>query len=202
MSTGQTRHSNWYNKHMRKLIVQQWATVDNIIAEEDGGLSFVNAQPFTESNEDVKASAMEFINTVDTMIIGANTYAMSRDYWPIAEDQGEYGEKLNRLTKYVASAKLNDAPWGSFPAATVTSDPIATIQELKQQNGKDIWLWGSLSLMTSMFDADLVDEVQLRVCPTSRGKGVYMFKDQRDMDLIEAKSFKNGVVLLRYNIKK
>jgi dihydrofolate reductase len=188
---------------MRKFIVQQWVTVDNIAAEEDGGMSFVAAQPFAVStDEDFKASAMEFIDTVDTMILGANTYAMSKDYWPTAKDQGAYGEKLNRLTKFVASTKLPDAPWGTFPAATITHDPVATMRELKQQRGKDIWLWGSLTLMQSMFDADVVDEVQLRVCPTTRGQGTYMFKDRRDMHLIEAKSFENGIVLLRYDIKK
>ena len=56
--------------------------------------------------------------------------------------------------------------------------------------------------MESMLDADVVDEVQLRVCPTTRGKGTYMFNDSRDMRIIEAKSFKNGIVLLRYDIKK
>ena len=56
--------------------------------------------------------------------------------------------------------------------------------------------------MQSMFDANVVDEVQLRICPTTRGKETYMFKDRRDMQFIEAKSFENGVVLLRYDIKK
>jgi hypothetical protein len=73
---------------------------------------------------------MGLIDSVDTMILGANTYAQSKGYWPYADDQGEYGEKLNNLT-FVASSKLDDAPWGDFPAATVTRDPAATIRELK-----------------------------------------------------------------------
>jgi hypothetical protein len=55
------------------------------------------------------------IDSVDTMILGANTYAQAKDYWPYAGDQGEYGEKLNNLTKFVASSKLDAAPWGDFP---------------------------------------------------------------------------------------
>ena len=158
-------------------------------------------QPFAvSSDEDFKASAMEFIDSVDTMIIGANTYAMARDYWPTASDQGAYGEKLNRLTKVVASTTLPDAPWGTFPAATITQDAVSTVQELKRRSGKDIWLWGSLMVMRSMFAADLVDEVQLRVCPTSRGKGSTVFDDRRDMRLVEATPFANGIVLLRYAV--
>ena len=188
---------------MRKLIVQQWSTVDNIIAEADGGLSFVTAQAYNDTtDEGIKASVMEFIDSVDTMIIGANTYAMSKDYWPFAKDQGEYGEKFNSLAKFVASTKLKDAPWGSFSPATVTADPVATVQQLKQQAGKDIMLWGSLTLMKAMFQADLVDEVQLRVSQASRGKGTRLFTDARDLRLLEARPFGNGVVLLRYDLQR
>jgi len=161
---------------MRKLIVQQWVTVDNIAAEEDGGLSFVSGEPFSEKTDPAfKASVMGFIDSVDTMILGANTYAQSKDYWPYADEQGEYGEKLNNLTKFVVSSKLDDAPWGDFPAATVTRDPAATIRELKEQSGKDIWLWGSVKLMQSLLDAGAVDEVRMLVCPASRGKGTHVF---------------------------
>lgn len=188
---------------MRKFIVQQWVTLDNIAAEEDGGLSFVTVAPFASpGDEDLGAVALEFIDTVDTMILGANTYAMGKDYWPTADDQGEFGKKLNNLTKFVASSSLKDAPWGKFPAATVTADPVATVRELKEQDGKDIWLWGSLKLMQSMFEAGVVDEVHLRVCPTTRDKGVRMFEDRYDMRLIKTESFENGVVMLRYEMKK
>jgi dihydrofolate reductase len=186
---------------MRKLVVQQWVTVDNIAAEEDGGLSFVSGEPFSDaSNPAFKAELMGFIDSVDTMILGANTYAMSKGYWPYADDQGEYGEKLNNLTKFVASSTLDDAPWGDFPAATVTRDPVATIQELKEQHGKDIWLWGSLELMQSMLGAGVVDEVRMLVCPVSRGKGRRVFEDRQALKLAEATSFDNGLALLRYEI--
>jgi dihydrofolate reductase len=188
---------------MRKLIVQQWVTVDTIAAEEDGGLGFVSVEPFSEKSDPAfKASVMGFIDSVDTMILGANTYAQTKDYWPHADDQGEYGEKLNNLTKFVASSKLEDAPWGDFPAATVTRDPAATIKELKEQGGKDIWLWGSLSLMHSLLADGLVDEVRMLVCPVSRGKGTRIFEDRQDLKPLEATLFGNGLTLLRHEIKR
>ncbi|MEU7141492.1 dihydrofolate reductase family protein [Nocardia sp. NPDC046473] len=187
---------------MRKLVVQQWVTVDNIAAEENGGLSFVSGESFSETTDPAfKTSVMGLIDSVDTMILGANTYAQSTG-WAYAEDQGEYGEKLNNLTKFVASSKLADAPWGDFPAATVTRDPAATIRKLKAQSGKDIWLWGSLTLMRFLLDADLIDEVRMLISPAARGKGTRLFEDRRDLELIEAAGFENGVVLLRYEIKK
>jgi dihydrofolate reductase len=188
---------------MRELIVQQWVTVDNIAAEEDGGLSFVTAEPFSDkTNPAYKAAVMGFIDSVDTMILGANTYAQSKDYWPNADEQGEYGQKLNNLTKFVASSKLDDAPWGDFPAATVTRDPAATIRQLKEQAGKNLWLWGSLRLMHSLLAAGLIDEVRMLLCPATRGNGTRIFTDQHDLELIEATAFDNGIALLRYEIKK
>ncbi|MFD6066323.1 dihydrofolate reductase family protein [Amycolatopsis lurida] len=187
---------------MRKLIVQQWVTVDTIAAEEDGGLSFVPGEPFSEKTEPAfKASVMGLVDSVDTMILGAKTYAMTKDYWPHAEEQGEYGEKLNNLTKFVASSKLEDAPWGGFPAATVTRDPAATVRELKEQSGKNLWLWGSLTLMRSLLDAGLVDEVRMMVCPVALGKGTRVFEDRRNLKPIEATAFENGVVILRYAVE-
>jgi dihydrofolate reductase len=191
------------DRSMRKLVVQQWVTVDNIAAEEDGGLSFVSGEPFSEKTDPAfKASMLGFKDTVDTMILGANTYAQSKDYWPHAEEQGEYGEWLNQLTKFVASSKLEDAPWGDFPAATVTRDPVATIRELKEQSGKDLWLWGSLALMRSLLGAGVIDEVRMLVCPVARGKGRRVFEDRQDLKLVEATAFGNGLALMRYEIER
>lgn len=188
---------------MRKLVVQQWVTVDNVAAEEDGGLGFVSGEPFSEAtNPAFKERVMGLVDSVDTLILGATTYGQVKDYWPYAEEQGEYGEKLNGLTKFVASSRLDDAPWGDFPAATVTRDPVATVRELKEQSGKDIWLWGSLTLMRSLMDADVVDEVRLLVCPVTRGRGTRVFENRQNLNLVEATAFDNGVALLRYELKK
>ena len=189
------------SKTKRRLVVQQWVTVDNIAAEEDGGLSFVSAEPFSETDTSpFKQEMMSFIDSVDTMILGANTYAQSKDYWPTADDQGEYGHKLNSLTKYVASATLQEAPWGGFAAATITPDPIATIQELKEQDGKDLWLWGSLTLMQALLEVGAVDEIRMLVCPTARGVGTRIFRSREDLRLVEATAFDHGLVLLRYEV--
>jgi dihydrofolate reductase len=77
----------------------------------------------------------------------------------------------------------------------------ATIRELKEQSGKDIWLWGSLKLMHSLLDAGVLDEVRMLVCPVSCGKGRCLFEDRQDLKLVEAAPFENGVVLLRYEIQ-
>ena len=84
----------------------------------------------------------------------------------------------------------------------MTRDPVATIRELKEQSGKDLWLWGSLTLMHSLLDAGVVDEVRMLVCPASRGKGTRVFEGGQDLELVEATAFGNGVALLRYGIRR
>ena len=56
--------------------------------------------------------------------------------------------------------------------------------------------------MHFLMDAGVVDEVRMLVCPASRGKGRRVFEDRQDLKLLEATPFENGVVLLRYEIKK
>jgi hypothetical protein len=56
--------------------------------------------------------------------------------------------------------------------------------------------------MHSMLDDGVVDEIRMLVCPATRGKGSRIFEDSRDLKLVEATGFENGVALLRYEIKK
>ena len=105
---------------MRKLIVQQWVTVDNIAAEEDGGLSFASGEPFSETtNPAFEASVMGLVDSVDTLIPGANTYARAKDYRPYADEQGEYGEK--RKVRTLEEPDVGDA-------ARVGASPTSALQ--------------------------------------------------------------------------
>ena len=84
----------------------------------------------------------------------------------------------------------------------MTRDPVATIAGTQGAGGKDIWLWGSLTLMRSLLDAGVVDEVRMLVCPATRGAGRRVFDDPQDLELVGATGFGNGLALLRYAIKK
>lgn len=187
---------------MRKLIVQQWVTLDGVVAEEDGGLGFVNVRPFAETSDPAYAEALlGLIEPVDTLILGARTYAQSTG-WATAEGQGEYGDRLNRMAKVVASTTLTEAPWGDFPAATITADPVATVRQLKRQPGRDLWLFGSLTLMRTLLEAGEVDQFQLLVCPVGWGSGTRLFEDRRELELLDTAGFSTGVVIQKYAVVK
>lgn len=187
---------------MRKLIVQQFTSIDGQAADSEGTTNFVSDYA-TKHDRSFEQGAMDFMGTIDTMVLGRKTYELFVEYWPNASgDEGEFGEKLNALKKYVVSSTLEEAPWGNWEGATIIKDrPADRIRELKREPGKDIVIWGSLMLATAMMRAGIVDELQLRTVPVVLGTGTPLFGDGLSpvgMDLLDAKPHDEGLVVLRY----
>jgi dihydrofolate reductase len=185
---------------MRKLIVQEFVTVDGLAAGPEGEVDFIPAA--TEGDSGVAENQMQFIDTVDTIVLGRTTYDMFAGYWPTASgDDKPFADKLNAIPKLVFSKTLEHAPWGSFEDATISrDDPRDEIERLRREEGKDLVVWGSLSLVRSLTDAGLVDEYQLWVLPVVLGGGQSLFEGvgSTDMELLEARTTDRGATLLRY----
>ena len=113
-----------------RLTVEQIVSVDGYAAEPDGGMRFVSA---AAAGDD--ADQLEFLGTVDAIVLGANTYRMFADYWPAADPAIEVvAERINRLPKFVASKTLTDAPWGSGSIAVLRGDARDSVAELKRRS--------------------------------------------------------------------
>jgi dihydrofolate reductase len=181
---------------MRRLIFQEYVTLDGYAADINGGLEF-----FDTIAEHADADNLELLENVDTMLLGADTYRLFVGFWPTEAAAGEaIAPKLNALRLVVVSTRLESAPWGSYEPGLVLRD-INQVRELKAEAGKDIILWGSITLFHSLLRAGLVDEVQLRVCPVILGAGRSAFPSGGspvDLELIEARPWARGGVLLRY----
>lgn len=185
---------------MRRVIVQEWVTVDGFAAGENDELDFMPQGLANDPGNSLEQNQLQFIKTIDTMLLGLNTYRMFEAYWPGSKDRIAPG--LNALNKYVCSETLEQAPWGNFEEASIIKkDTEKEIARLKEQAGKDIVIWGSLSLVQSLFNSDIIDEYQLIVCPSVLGKGRKLFREDSrimSMNLLDAKSFNDGCVLLKY----
>jgi dihydrofolate reductase len=143
------------------------------------------------------------LNTVDTMLAGATTYNFFTEYLPESKEQADsFTDKIGSLSKYVVSTELREASWGSWEPATIIKDNVfEEITKLKEQSGKDIVIWGSMTLAHSLMKEGLIDEVQLRVIPTTLGKGKSVFDRAYDIEFLDAKTYAKGLVLLRYTLK-
>jgi dihydrofolate reductase len=136
----------------------------------------------------------------DALLVGRRTFEAFREYWPRqTNDTTGITEYLNRVQKYVVSSTLTDPHWEN--STVLSGDPVENVTALKQEDGKDIVLTGSIRLAHTMIEAGLVDEYRLFVYPTVQGGGRRLFPDGHELSrlrLLDSKAFRSGIVLQRY----
>ena len=186
---------------MRKVVVQEFVTLNGLAASPNGTVDFVPAS--TQGDKAFGRDQLAFIDTIDTILLGRMTYAMLAGYWPHVTAGAEkvFADKLNATPKVVFSRTLDRAPWGTWNEARIVSGaPPDEVAKLKGQAGKDIAIWGSLSLVRSLIKAGLVDEYRLVVCPVVLGGGTPLFNESPSitMTLITVNTLDRGAVALRY----
>ena len=191
---------------MRKLILEEWISLDGYATDKNGQLDFfTNLTP--EQNKYSDADQLKFLETIDTIILGRKTHELFADFWPDATtDKEVIADRLNEIPKIVFSNTIAKAPWGKWPEATVMSGEATTnIKTLKSKPGKNMVLWGSLSLAQSLMKENLIDEFHLQVCPVLTGGGRALFSnatDLRQLHLSEVRQYNTGTVFLNYHPAK
>ena len=187
---------------MRKVILQEFVSVDGLAAGPNDSVDFVPKA--TRGDQSFGREQLQLMESIDTILLGRVTYRMFSEYWPnVTEaDEKAFADKLNATPKIVFSKTLDRAPWGERDEAKVVKHSAAVeVAQLKQQAGKDIVIWGSISLAQSLMHDQLIDEYRLVVCPLALGSGRPLFRDQADMlemTFLEARTFDRGAVLLKY----
>jgi dihydrofolate reductase len=171
---------------MRKVKYHVATTVDGFIGHEDGSVDgFVmegdHATEFLESLQ----------NDYDVVLMGRKTY--------------EFGLRLGVtdpypwLEQYVFSRTMEKSPDPNV--YLVSQDVVGFVRDLKEKVGKDIYLCGGANLAATLFAEGLIDEIVLKVNPVLFGSGIPLLSrvvEQTALKLTGAKSYDNGVVLLRY----
>jgi dihydrofolate reductase len=191
---------------MRKLILEEWVSLDGHVTDKDGQLDFfTNLTP--DQNKYSDLDQLKFLETIDLIVLGRKTYELFVDFWPTATTDTEViADKLNSIPKIVLSNTITEAPWGKWPAATIMSgDAVDTIRKLRTLPGKDMVIWGSISAAQSLMKADLVDEYHIQLCPVLTGGGRKLFTEDtavKQLHLSEVRKYNTGVVFLNYSRNK
>lgn len=184
---------------MRKLVFQEFISIDDFAAGATGSTTFLENPAYAVESDDDLLKEMDRFGTI---LPGANTYKMFAGYWPmVSNDEQIVADKLDSIPKIVFSKTLVDAPWGKWePAKIIKVDAVTAIGRLKHQPGKDMVLWGSISLAQPLMRAHLIDEYQFRVVPERLGKGIPLFQQAgaAKMELIQAKRYESGLLLTVY----
>jgi dihydrofolate reductase len=168
---------------VRKIILALGISIDGYIARPDGAFDFL----FMPKD----FSMAEFFASIDTGIMGRKTYDVSK-----AQGEGSFGPKIKN---YVLSRTL--PPGERDGMIFVNTSPQALVQEIRQHEGKDIWLMGGGEVARDFLKADLVDELHIGVVPVLLGEGIPLFPagfPQRNFELMENKSFSRGLISLKY----
>ena len=155
-----------------------------------------------EFDAEMGASMEEQIARADAILLGRVTYQEWAEYWPTATTDESFASFINTTPKYVVSTTLDEVAWGEFDNVTLIKGNLADeLARLKQQSGKDILVAGSPSLVESLLQADLLDELILLVHPVVAGQGKRLFKDGRALKrlhLVDASRTSSGVAILTY----
>jgi len=167
---------------MRKVIFQEWLSMDGYAADANGSVTFIES---TTLNKYSDLDQLTWLDNIDTILLGANTYRLFVDFWPTAtNDQEVIADKLNSIPKIVFSKSMSKASWGKWTDATIiNTDAVKALKDLKTKAGKNIVLWGSISLAQSFMKANLIDEYQLRIVPVLLGAVTLLFKVSNQLDL-------------------
>ena len=189
---------------MRKVVVSEFVSLDGIIEDPGGSGESDRGGWSFQANRGAEGDQFKFdeLASADALLLGRLTYEGFAAAWPQMEEQtGEYGAWMNGYPKYVASTTL-DEPLEWNNSTLIEGDLAEEVSRLKQQEGKDILVFGSGQLARTLMEHDLIDEYRLMVFPIVVGKGKRLFGETQEMKALELVSTRqvgpDGVLILTY----
>ena len=174
---------------MRKVVVTEFMSLDGVVEEP--------AWTFPYWNDEIAKFKGEESSASDALLLGRATYQGFVAAWPQSEDEG--ADYFNSVRKYVVSETLEEPlEWSN--STLIKDNVVEKITSLKQQDGKDITVHGSATLVQTLMQHGLVNRYRLLVYPVVLGKGKRLFEEDipATLKLLESQSFSSGVVALVY----
>ena len=179
-------------------------SLDNFVAGINGEMDWIN----------IDDAMFDFVATMtdqaDTALYGRITYEMMQSYWPAAGEQPnatkhtiDHAKWYSQVSKVVLSKTINDTEL--INTEVISENLSERINELKQQEGKNILIFGSPTTSLSLLNLGLIDEFWFFVNPIILGQGIPLFKNVNEkiiLELVETKTFSCGVIALHYKTKR
>jgi dihydrofolate reductase len=190
---------------MRKIISFMHMSLDGFVAGPNGELNWVKV------DEEIFDHVGKRISQGDTALYGRVTYQLMESYWPTAGDKPnaskhdiEHSKWYSKVHKIVLSKTLQDSGLGY--TTIISSNIQDRINEIKQEAGPDILLFGSPTATHSLIQLNLIDGYWLFVNPIILGRGIPLFttdiKDIIKLNLVTTRPFTSGVTELNYTVDK
>lgn len=185
---------------MRKMFLFNMVTLDGFFEGPNQDISWHNV------DEEFNEFAINQLREVDTLLFGRVTYQGMASYWPTEaakRDDPVIAGLMNSLPKIVVSTSLDSLEWNN--SKLIKENIQEEISKLKQEPGKEIAIFGSSDLAATLAEYGLIDEYRIIVNPVFLGDGTPLLKgikDRLNLELLKARTFKSGNVLLYYAPEK
>jgi dihydrofolate reductase len=191
-----------------RVVVNQFMSLDGVVqapggAEEDTDGGFAHggwSMPYFDP-EIMGSAVSEGMSSAEALLFGRRTWQGMAAAWP--ERAGDpYADQMNAIKKYVASRTLtqDDLSWNNTTLLS-PENAVADIAELRSQDGGDLLIWGSGTLVKTLLSQGLVDELTLLIEPILLGGGKRLFPEDgtaRPMQLVKAVTAGTGVQICTY----
>lgn len=178
----------------RKLIMWNIITLDGYFEGiQNWDLSFHNLVWGPE----LERLSIEQLHSADCLVFGRVTYEGMANHWIKAD--GEIAELMNKIPKLVFSKSLKSVEWNN--STLVREDASAEIMKLKEQGGKNMYVFGSANLSETFVNDNLFDEYRIGVAPVILGNGRPLFKkgiSSKNLMLVSTQQLLTGGVILKY----
>lgn len=177
---------------MRKIVSGLMITVDGVYDGEEKWTIQYQSPEFGQAIGGLMMSG-------DTLLLGRNTY--ERFQAEFGPQSGGQADMMNHLPKYVVSDTLTSADWNN--STLVTGASLASdLEALKSGDGANINVTGSGTLVRSLLQQGLLDELHLFVFPLVAGTGKRLFDDvegEIGLSLTSSETLANGVLHTVYS---
>lgn len=176
---------------MRTLTIYIATSLDGYIAKPNDDLSFLKV--VEKEGEDY--GYKEFTKTIDTIILGRRTYD-----WVLKEIGPSYYDNGERNVYVITRIERPNVGKTIF----YTKNLSELVQQLKAENGKNIYCDGGAEIINELLKNDLIDEFVISIIPVLVGNGIRLFKDGRpeqQLELVSVKTYDTGLTQLHYKRK-
>ncbi len=188
---------------LRKLIMSEFVSVDGVMEAPGGEPGYEHSGwvlDFPEDSERGKYKLDEVL-AADALLLGRVTYEGFAAAWPSRKDKAGFAAKMNSMPKYVVSSTLDELAWNN--SSLLRGDVAEAVAALKGQEGGDILVAGSRTLVQSLHEHHLVDEYRLMVFPVVLGSGRRLAPDdvaeKALLKLVDSRTFDSGVAVHTYH---
>jgi dihydrofolate reductase len=165
----------------------------------DGVMEAPDRWHFAYYSDEMGQELREQLASAGAMLLGRVTYEEFAAYWPRQPRDAPFADLNNHIRKYVVSTTLDKANWNN--TTLINRNIPEAIGELKQQPGGDLHITGSATLVRSLLEQGLLDELRIQLSPVIVGSGKRLFRDgaaSMGLQLVESKTLPCGVLALAY----